>query len=113
MRTTSWIVLPSADAGSVSRRRAAAAFTAITRSSMSTASTPSTMLESTASRSLRSWVSVRSLSSSSSAIRLMLSATDANSSTCGTKSLCVKSPAARRSAPTLISRIWPLMRRDT
>ena len=71
------------------------------------------MLESTASRSLRSWVSVRSLSSSSSAMRLMLSATTANSSTCGTKSLCVKSPAARRSAPALIARIWPLMRRET
>ena len=113
LRTTSWMDLPSAAAGSVSSRRAAAALTAITRSSVSTARTPSTMLASTASRSLRSCVSRRSLSSSSSAIWLMLSATEANSSTRGTKSLCEKSPAARRSAPTLICRICPLMRRDT
>ena len=105
MRTISWMDLPSADAESVSSRRAAAALTAITRSSVSTARTPSTMLASTASRSLRSWVSRRNLSSSSSAMWLMLSATEANSSTRGTKSLCVKSPAARRWAPTLISAI--------
>ena len=43
----------------------------------------------------------------------MLSATEANSSTPGTASLWVKSPAARRSAPTLIWRICPLMRRET
>ena len=84
LRTTSWMDLPSASAGLVSSRRAAAALTAIRRSSVSTASTPSTMLESTASRSLRSWVSVRSLSSSSDAIWLRLSATTANSSVRGT-----------------------------
>ena len=83
------------------------------RSSASTASTPSTMLASTASRSLRSRVSVPIFSSSSSAMELRLSATAANSRVRGTNSLWVKSPPARRSAPSLISPIWPLMRRDT
>ena len=94
-------------------RPAAAALTAMMRSSGSTASTPSTMLERTASRSLRSRVSVPILSSSSSAMWFRLSATAANSSVRGTNSLCVKSPPARRSAPSLISRICLLMRRET
>src|SRR5665647_3032539 len=110
LRRTSWIVRPSASAGSASMRLAAAALTAMMRSSVSTASTPSTMLERTASRSLRSRVRVPILSSSSPAMWFRLSATAANSSVRGTNSLYAKSPPARRSAPSLISRISRQMR---
>ncbi len=41
---------------------------------------------------------------------MRLSTTAANSSVRGTSSLREKSPAAMRSAPSLISRIWPLIR---
>ncbi len=75
--------------------------------------TPSTMLSSTASRSLRSRVRVRSLSSSSAAIRFIASATAANSTVDGTSSLLLKSPSAKRSAPSRNSRMGSAMRRET
>ena len=105
-------VRPSARAASMLISRAAAWLMRMTRSSASMASTPSTMLERMASRSLRWRTTARSLSSSSAAMWLSVSARAPISSESATGRRWARSPRANRSAPCLSCSSGRAMRRE-